>query len=256
MEHRAASSSPAAWSPDHLLVGEWELEDSDGGWLVSYADMLSVVLAMVVLLLGRRVMATVPAEEEPNLPHAVAPLSAIEPRRTATVAPSGQPAAPVDDRPGRDQERQLAALIEERFRGEVRALQRDEGVFLEIAEVVLFDSATADFQASALPILSRLAATLNELGLADIAVEGHTDSRPIQGGRFSSNWELAAARANAVTRFLLGEGFAPERLRSVSFADTRPVSDNGSVAGRAANRRVELRIEFLDDGPRAAGSML
>jgi chemotaxis protein MotB len=87
--------------------------------------------------------------------------------------------------------------------------------------------------------------TLQEIGEADVAVEGHTDDRPILGGPFHSNWELAAARANAVTRYLLSQGFNPRRLRSVSYADTHPVADNATESGRAENRRVNLRVDFL-----------
>jgi chemotaxis protein MotB len=96
-------------------------------------------------------------------------------------------------------------------------------------------------------LLTDLAATLREAGDARISVEGHTDDVPVQGGAFDSNWSLAAARANAVTRFLLEQGFAPTRLQSVSYADTRPVADNGSAEGRAANRRVELQVELAAD---------
>ena len=88
---------------------------------------------------------------------------------------------------------------------------------------------------------------MREAGDARISVEGHTDDVPVQGGVFDSNWDLAAARANAVTRYLLAQGFAPARLQSVSYADTRPVSDNATAEGRAANRRVELQIEFTGD---------
>jgi chemotaxis protein MotB len=111
----------------------------------------------------------------------------------------------------------------------------------------LFDSARAELQASALPLLGDLAATLREAGDARISVEGHTDDVPVQGGAFDSNWDLAAARANAVTRYLLDQGFAPARLQSVSYADTRPVADNGTPDGRAKNRRVELQIELAAD---------
>jgi chemotaxis protein MotB len=68
-----------------------------------------------------------------------------------------------------------------------------------------------------------------------------------EGGQFASNWDLASARANAVARYLLEQGFAPSRLQSVSYADTRPVASNDSEAGRAANRRVELQIGFIDE---------
>jgi chemotaxis protein MotB len=147
-------------------------------------------------------------------------------------------------------EDRLASLVEERFNGRITAEQRKEGMLLTIPEVALFDSARAQLQSSASPLLTELAATLREVGEARISVQGHTDSRPVQGGEFSSNWDLAAARANAVTRYLLDRGFDPTRLHSVAYADTRPMSDNGTAEGRAANRRVELEIEFVgaDEG--------
>jgi chemotaxis protein MotB len=141
-------------------------------------------------------------------------------------------------------EDRLASLVEQRFRGQIEARRRNRGVALTIPEVALFDSARVQLQDSALPLLSELAATLREAGDVRISVEGHTDNVPVQGGAFDSNWSLAAARANAVTRHLLEQGFAPERLQFVSYADTRPVADNSTPQGRAANRRVELQIEL------------
>ncbi|MEW8205683.1 MAG: OmpA family protein, partial [Candidatus Thiodiazotropha taylori] len=127
----------------------------------------------------------------------------------------------------------------------VKGVQRAQGVSLEIADVILFHSGKAELLPEAQPVLSRLAMTLQEIGEADIAVEGHTDDRPILGGPFQSNWELAAARANAVTRFLLDQGFSAKHLRSVSYADSQPVADNSNADGRAENRRVNLRVDFL-----------
>ena len=74
--------------------------------------------------------------------------------------------------------------------------------------------------------------------------DGRMEFATKEGGAFRSNWDLAAARANAVTAYLLAHGFSPQRLHSVSYADTRPVVDNGTAESRAANRRVELAIDF------------
>lgn len=113
----------------------------------------------------------------------------------------------------------------------------------------MFGSARAVLRESASPVLIRLATTLQESGNALVAVEGHTDDRPVQNGEFRSNRGMAAARAYAVTRFLIDQGIAAEQLRAVSYADTRPADDNGIPEGRAANRRVELRVEFLPENP-------
>ena len=223
----------------------WEAEEADHGWLLTYVDVLSVILAMLVVLMGRMVFEYLPATQQTAAASASRPATTIsEPLRT-----SGKDKPRAVDRPSAEpsREQRFKALVERRFPGQINAVHEERGVSLEIADVILFASARAELQPSAQPLLARLAATLVEMGEAEIAVEGHTDSRPLRGGPYSSNWDLAAARANAVTEFLLRQGLAAERLRAISYGDTRPVADNASSAGRAANRRVALRVEFLVD---------
>jgi chemotaxis protein MotB len=216
--------------------------EPDENWMVSYADLISTLLAMVVLLFGRVALSTTPPASglEPvpvvtaaRLDATLEPLPAM-PERAPDPAPAAEPTP--EDR--------LASLVAARFGDRIQAEQRSEGLVLTIPEVALFDSARAELHASALLLLSELAATLREAGDTQISVEGHTDDRPVLGGEFRSNWDLAAARANAVTRYLLEQGFDPQRLHSVSYADTRPVADNDTADGRAANRRVEIAVEF------------
>jgi chemotaxis protein MotB len=177
----------------------------------------------------------------------------------ATVVSSPDPVANASEPPaniaqdeslplpdGASREDRVADLIEQRFRGQIAATRREHGLEITIPEVALFDSARAALHESARPVLDELAATLREGGEARISVEGHTDNVPVQGGQFASNWDLASARANAVARYLLEQGFEPSRLQSVSYADTRPVASNDNEQGRAANRRVELQIGFID----------
>jgi len=269
-----------------LAAVEWTADDREDNWLISYADLLSVIFTMVVLLFGRMTVAAAePAPPEPAAEVAAAPdatpiarivsesATAPEPVPEATpgqsavasdleagaVAPSpdlasSDPAPPVtfgqdESLPlpdGSSREDRVADLIEQRFRGQIAATRREHGLEITIPEVALFASARAVLQESAQPVLTELAATLREGGETRISVEGHTDNVPVQGGQFASNWDLASARANAVARYLLEQGFEPSRLQSVSYADTRPVASNDSDVGRAANRRVELQISFLD----------
>ncbi|MFO1376692.1 MAG: OmpA family protein [Steroidobacteraceae bacterium] len=253
---------------------DWESNSHDDGWLVTYADIISTALAMVVLIFGRAALGPAPAVIPTPVPVAAAATASIG---AATAEPAGDAAVPSGDAsgatmtaaPGELDSRDaadplapiepdataaeiatpppaelLAALVSTRFAGRIAAERRNEGVVLTIPAVALFGSARADLSPAARPLLDELAATLREAGDARISVEGHTDDRPVQGGTFRSNWDLAAARANAVTAYLLAHGFSPQRLHSVSYADTRPVVDNGTAEGRAANRRVELAIDF------------
>jgi chemotaxis protein MotB len=230
-------------SPTALLALEWTAEDPEDNWLISYADLLSVIFAMVVLLFGRMLASAPQSSEMEELAAAAAP-PAVQQQIGA--------AAPVEPRAsgentGPSAEDRLADLVEQRFSGRIETRRRERGLTLTIPAVALFDSARADLELAAIPLLSDLGATLREAGDTRISVEGHTDDVPLQGTVFDSNWSLAAARANSVTRFLIEQGFAPARLQSVSFADTRPVADNATVDGRAANRRVELQIEVAAD---------
>jgi chemotaxis protein MotB len=78
-----------------------------------------------------------------------------------------------------------------------------------------------------------------------VVVAGHSDNVPIGPSlraRFSSNWELAAARAAEVTEFLQSQGVPPTRLIAVSFGEYRPIASNDTTEGRAENRRIELLL--------------
>ncbi|MBI4059979.1 MAG: OmpA family protein [Elusimicrobia bacterium] len=107
---------------------------------------------------------------------------------------------------------------------------------------VLFDPGAAFLKSDSLPILQEIIQTLNELPNA-IQVEGHTDDRPLgKSSKFDSNWELSAARAFAVLRFLEINGVAQQRLSAIGYGEFRPQQTNETAEGRAANRRIEINI--------------
>ena len=75
-----------------------------------------------------------------------------------------------------------------------------------------------------------------------LRVDGHTDARPISGPRFQSNWELSAARAIAVVRFLMAQGVPSERLVAAGFAQNRPLVDGDNEEAHQINRRIEFKL--------------
>jgi chemotaxis protein MotB len=82
-----------------------------------------------------------------------------------------------------------------------------------------------------------------------VQVEGNTDNRPINTEEFPSNWELSAARAASVVHLMTRTGVSPSRMSAVGYAEHRPVADNNTAKGRAANRRVTLVILGMNDKP-------
>jgi chemotaxis protein MotB len=114
---------------------------------------------------------------------------------------------------------------------------------------VFFGSSQAELEPGGRAELDKLAAALLQLEKdipTDIAwvlrVDGHTDARPIQGGRFRSNWELSASRAIAVVQYLISKGIAPQRLVAAGFGEFQPIDQGEGPEALARNRRIELRL--------------
>jgi chemotaxis protein MotB len=134
--------------------------------------------------------------------------------------------------------RDLQGLVDA---GKLNIVWKDGRMVLVLPSDVLFESGSADLSAAGKGTVQTVGEALGEVR-RKFQVEGHTDSNPIAGGRYKSNWELGAARAINVVSLLIAAGVSEELISAASFAATRPVADNGSVAGRAANRRIEIIV--------------
>ncbi len=146
----------------------------------------------------------------------------------------------------------LADDIQSMDAGDEVALGSDtQGLVLELASASFFDAGSAKLREEALPILKRIAGTLKAERYKKFAfkVEGHTDDIPIKTEMFPSNWELSAARASSMVRFLIERGIEPTRLQAIGFADIAPKYPNKDPNGEAIpanmekNRRVVVHIE-------------
>jgi chemotaxis protein MotB len=134
--------------------------------------------------------------------------------------------------------------------GQIEIEQMRDGLRLNLSDEILFDSGSAALKEGGRGVLSRVAARLTELP-DRVEVQGHTDDVPIARGPYPSNWELAAARATGVVRWLESQGVDPTRLTGVSFGEHHPMAPNDSPEGRARNRRIEVRL-LPNHEPRSA----
>ena len=136
----------------------------------------------------------------------------------------------------------LAELKSRWFVDHLKTSRVAAGLQLEVSDKILFAEGSAELKIEGRNLLSELAQVLlKHQGL--ISVEGHTDNRPISSSQFPSNWELSSGRATTVTRYLISHGLDPTKLRSVGYADTRPLDTNATTEGRKRNRRVSLVLE-------------
>jgi chemotaxis protein MotB len=117
-----------------------------------------------------------------------------------------------------------------------------------VAEGVLFEAGSAVLKPEGKVVLDSLADSFAAIP-NQLAIEGHTDDRPISTAQFPSNWELSTARASSVLRYLVARhGIAPARMSAAGYADQRPVASNATTGGRARNRRVDIAILSLAKG--------
>lgn len=128
--------------------------------------------------------------------------------------------------------------------GQVQVEQLRDGLRVNVAQDILFDSGSADVDEGGTEVLQRVAAQLKKSSY-QILVIGHTDNKPIGPAlvkHYPTNWELAGARAASVVRLFAHSGLRAKRLLAVSVADVQPVASNSTPEGRARNRRIEIRL--------------
>ena len=139
----------------------------------------------------------------------------------------------------------LSNLSEELRKGQLQVRQLKGMLTVDVAEQLFFDSGRANLKDTGKQVLQKVAESLKGYEDKAIRIVGHTDNVPITKGLqkvFPSNWELSAARATTVVRFLQDAGIEPERLVATGRAEYAPVSPNDTTEGRQKNRRIEITL--------------
>ena len=126
--------------------------------------------------------------------------------------------------------------------GKMQIHMQQRGLVISFTQAATFASGGDDITSGAIDSIRKVAVTLLKIP-NPIRLEGHTDSRPINNGRFHSNWELSAARSIAMLQVLDERFHLPKRRMSFGgYGDAAPLDTNQTEEGRARNRRVDLVI--------------
>lgn len=210
-------------------------------WLVSYADLVTLLLAFFTTLYAASSVDTTK----------LAPLTSSLHDAFAT---SGEPVAgdialvpPVEILPRQEAMEALrrtldAALAEAIADRKVEVTQDVRGLVVSLPDDAAFPVGSNDVTPAALELIGRVAANVSTLS-NPIRIEGHTDDVPIRTARYGSNWELSTARASAVVAHLITKmGVEPGRLSAAGYGEFHPRAANDSPANRARNRRIDIVI--------------
>lgn len=224
-------------------------------WLVSYADFITLLFAFFVVLYSssqvdkRKVGQLALAIQTAFQQMGALPASATDVALNPAVSSLSNGSPPNVSTSTAENENLDALRLEllhalggEIARNEIALRPGADGLVISLHEIAFFDSGSARMRAGSLPAFTRIAKILNEHAYR-IRIEGHTDDRAIHNPQFSSNWELSTARATELVRMLITQyGFAPNRLAAAGYAQYHPIASNGTSAGRAQNRRVDIVV--------------
>ncbi len=223
-----------------MAVGMKRKAEEGEDWALTFADMMTLLLCFFVLILS---------------------IAEVNPEKYNAVAENLSEAMGVKDKKAPPQARfkvdpLQAKLLDLRMRlaenvgkeNEAVKLQlRPDSVAVVLQGAVFFDSGEAELTPRARQLMNDMAAPLVQAGYP-MTIEGHTDDIPIHTARFPSNWELSAARAAAVARFLEERGLPHDKIKVLGLADTDPVVPHRDAKGRpipknqAQNRRITILV--------------
>jgi chemotaxis protein MotB len=252
--------------------GHEEEAHSDERWLLTYADMITLLMALFMVLFS---ISSVNISKFKDLQHS------LQDAFSGRVLPGGRS---IKESGGTDQVEKSgmslpnpnlqqiqggklskgagvsAAASEEdefqRLKKRIDTYASQHGLSTRIStrvdarglhvrvltDKLFFQSGSADIQAGGLGVVGKLSQLFAAERAHPVQVEGHTDPQPIHSDRFPTNWELSAARASSVVRTMIGDGVGEARLSAVGRAYLDPIACNDTPSGRARNRRVEFLL--------------
>lgn len=229
-------------------------------WLATFADLMSLLMALFVLLYAMS-SADVPKYKAvvESLSEALGNGSELTPEQEQffqslqlskdTESKETQPPEPKDSQETvidnlQPLYKSLIETFSEAGKNSEFKIHYDKvnnQIRLVFPEQIAFDPGRANLKPRFIELLSKFFEFRDEK--VALQVVGHTDSRPISGGRFKSNWELSSARAASVIEQLVSDNaIRPEQAQAIGLADTQPVSNGTTEEDYAKNRRVEILI--------------
>lgn len=228
-------------------------------WMVTFSDLVTLLLTFFVLLLSMATMDKVKFDEaKQSLEQAFGFQSfSTTSRYTVPVMPSAPKSkfAPIPQPSAAKYYKRIKTDIEmTKISDKVEVIKRDDNtIVLRINDAVLFEPGKATLNPASYPLLRKIADIVRPLPMT-MRIEGHTDNTPIAGKKIT-NWDLSVARAISVMRFYSrGKLFSLDRMSAVGYGDTRPIVPNNSPENKAKNRRVDfiLRPDITSANAKAA----
>ncbi|MDK9558356.1 flagellar motor protein MotB [Marinobacter sp. M216] len=246
------------------------LKTSTPAWIVTFADLATLLLTFFILLLS---FAEMDVDKYRAMANSMAvalgssnvvgqdvggsPITLIQSDTVSLPEPAERQARQpefIDERDDSVEETRIPGGVIDLASRLIRELESevasealsvnydDQQVVIRFSEEATFRSGEADIKPEMIPIIERVVNVLAEC-TGNVFVSGYTDDRPISSSRFRSNWDLSAARAvSVVHELVLNRQVPAKRVVAAGRAETNALVPNNSPENRALNRRVEIAI--------------
>lgn len=212
-------------------------------WLLTYADMITLLLALFIILFS---ISTISKVKYQALVHDIS--GGFNNEYAINNPPNGGQVGEGKGQQGERSlqqiQRQIQAYIQQHdLQAQVQTKIERRGLVVSIlTDKSVFAEGSAQLSPQTEKLLTSVGGIL-KVGGNELRVEGHTDNTPINTPQFPSNWELSAARAVGVTRWLVeNDGIAPARITAIGYGQYNPKYPNDTEAHRQLNRRVDIVI--------------
>ncbi len=222
--------------------------ENEGGapkWMVTYSDMMSLLLTFFILLFS---MSTISSDKFDNLMSSFQNI--LSGSKSDSILYDGDNLIDLHEELIQTEEMydKVSDYLEDQDLGSDVSVSMDsKGIFVEMKDAILFESGRAELKPEGIEVLKKLEGLISDFD-NELVIEGHTDNVPMTSGRFPSNWELSTARAVTVVRYLSESlDIDPGRLSAVGYGEYRPIKPNDTAENRAANRRVNILIIFNEE---------
>lgn len=229
-------------------------EHIDESWLVPYADILTLLLALFIVLFSA---STVDQEKMMKMSQVFSEIfdggtgfldenAIIEQSQIINNLTAEQKAYLEEREALKEIQVELDNFIAvNELENTFATSMTDAGLLITITDKVLFDPGKADIKPEYLTVVDKLSQVLKMDPSRNIVITGHTDNVPQRGGEFDSNWELSVMRAVSLLEIIIerNPGLDPKYFSAKGFGEYNPIASNDTADGRSQNRRVEVLIQ-------------
>lgn len=223
-------------------------QEGGGGapaWMTTFADMMSLLLTFFVLLLSFATMDIVKFRDAMGSINEALGFMQSQ----SAIFKHSPNAAPVEKQASSTVPQTKSSLlvnelnefiVQNELQEDAEVEASDRGVILRVRGRMLFQPHMAELKHESQTVFEKISELMKDFS-GNLSIEGHTDNIPASGGKFSSKWEISAARAYASLTFLREkEAVDLKRMHIAGLGDIHPLAPNDTPEGRAKNSRIEF----------------